>query len=351
MFKMLPLFVLSSLPLLAGCGLLGLCTNECDPGWIHAGVDCGCAEQVKAKKEEAGDSDGDKAIYSSCTCAYSDGRYGAWFNSRPNGYGSTSVLVNAGACEYLPVCQYFGDGYHIIKGTFRLTNIQWGQNTNLLNGSTVYYAFGDPEKAASLKGGYTPIPAALGLRALHYAKMLSAITPTATDASCEAQCAIGSPNCLRLGPVQDYAPSLRQLYERLKERPATLPQSDLMAMFNVAEDPCNRGATTIAGAELTNRGDECNLKASLPRVADVFINIPELLTAIVSGSGPMLKVDFPAGARASLHFYAPKGSSAKKIADTKDLDNDWGGAITSISSDGKYGVFSINKSCVRTQLQ
>lgn len=349
MLKMLPLLMISSTPLLAACGFLGLCTNECPPGWVHASVDCGCAEQVKAHKKDA--EGGDKAIYSSCTCAYSDGRYGAWFNSRPNEYGSSSVLVNAGACEYLPVCQYLDDGYHTIRGSFRLTNIQWGKNTNLLNGSTVYYAFGDPEKAASIKGGYTPIPASLNLRALHYVKMLSAIMPAATDGSCETQCAIGSPNCLRLGPVQDYAPSLKQLYQRLRERPATLPQADLLAMFNEAEDPCNRGSTTITGGSLANSGDECNLKASLPQVADVFINVPKLLTGNVTVSGPDLKVDFSAGARASLHFYAPAGSSAQKISDTKDLDSDWGGAITSISSDGKYGVFSINKSCVRTQLQ
>jgi hypothetical protein len=124
-------------------------------------------------------------------------------------------------------------------------------------------------------------------------------------------------------------------------------------MFGVPEDPCKRGGTTIEGGVIKNSGQECSLLAALPGLNfDAQIDVPGVLQGDLKVSGNSFEVQFPAGARGTLHFYAEAGAPGEDIQDAAAVDREYGGDIRAILSDGQYAVFSIGtKTCMRAKMR
>src|SRR5262245_37800000 len=44
--------------LLSGCGILGVCGNDCGPGWVRGSADCGCMQADGKPQQPGGGSPG-----------------------------------------------------------------------------------------------------------------------------------------------------------------------------------------------------------------------------------------------------------------------------------------------------
>ena len=331
---------------LSGCGIAGLCTNQCPKGWSHGSADCGCMED--AKNPGGGGAGG--SVAAACMCSYSDGRYGAWFNLRPPNYGQSSVTVTASTCEYLPVCQLIDESYTVLRGTVSLTHTQWGTNTNQLNNSTVFYAFGYPGHAQNEQPN---VPWRYALQFLHFERVAAGPLTNNSIPECETECNVGGSNCLRLGEIPGRTASLRALHSRLITMPKIIEASELVSMFSITDDPCHRRGTLIEGGNISNRGESCTLEAALPSgTMNAYIGVPDLLQGNIKTSGGLIQVDFDRGARASIHFAAPVSAAQADEDTAADFDADWGGDIKAIESNGESVLFSVGAgSCIRTKIK
>jgi hypothetical protein len=330
---------------LSGCGIIGLCSNSCPKGWVHASADCGCMQTIKENPSAP-----TGGVTASCMCEYSNGRYGAWFKSRPAFYGQSNVTVSANTCEYLPLCQLIDDTYTVIRGTSRLSQTIWGQNINLLNGSIVWYAYGFPEKEGSIESEYLPTLARFVLHMYYLDDNISVNLAENSLPTCEAECSAEKSDCLRLNAPPNAAPGLLALHQQLVQKPGIIKATELQQMFNISDDPCKRGDTSLGDGVITNSGDSCTIEASLQDFSfSTYIGVPENLRGSSNIKNNHIYIDFLAGARGNLHFYSHEDADDDDKTDAQRLDSMFGGDIKGISSDGQYAVFSVGSRCLRAK--
>jgi hypothetical protein len=169
-----------------------------------------------------------------------------------------------------------------------------------------------------------------------------AVAPSDNSIStCEQECASGGAFCLRLKIHSPEQAGLLRLRQALMGHPNSLKASDMLAMFNMASDPCNRSDTTFENGNVANQGEtsSCELQTQLPD-STLSIKIPELLQGRWETNGPDLRAIFDnAQTRAHLEFS------------NQLLNSDWGGDINGVFSNGNNIGFSVGaKSCIRADL-
>jgi hypothetical protein len=318
---------------LSGCGLLGLCGNSCDPGWCHESFDCGCAQcgPMKATTSPVGNP------------YYVTRRYSCRDRSNPSINPECDITDSSpSSCEdALSASRTHGDPCPTLcsSGVYDADRYSDG-SSYIQGGSCQGYASSVTSILHHARLNYTPIPTT------YYDDWLEfiAATDAAKDnsfATCQSLCTSGSPYCLRLAIGSQAKDGLRKLQKAAAGNPQTIKSSDLQAMFGIAEDPCNRGDTTIEHANLLNSGDSmCTLRSQIPG-SDVAIQIPEILRGSWSANSVLVQVIFDdQRTRPRLSFSNDR------------LNHSWGGDVVSVASVADYVYFSVGRTkCIRANLR
>ncbi|WP_148213073.1 hypothetical protein [Methylocella silvestris] len=167
----------------------------------------------------------------------------------------------------------------------------------------------------------------------------------------------GAPNC-RIACVDDFAsgdclqpPSSGEAQTLLGEFDAlrnhvviqhdgVIKKSDVMNIFHVDGDGCNRGDTFINNGQIENSGEgDCYLSAELPvqdvKEKGVSLYMPIHVIGAVNINGRSIDLKFSDRKSAPLLNFDDGG-----------LQNEWGGAVRSISADQTRVMFGTDTGCI-----
>ncbi len=152
--------------------------------------------------------------------------------------------------------------------------------------------------------------------------------------SCLNHCPAGkvTADCLTTHLTSSDAAYLKHLKDKVVSPAAsTIDPKELLSMFNVADDPCHRGATVVNGVSVSNSGDDCAINASTQNnKIRININIPAKLQATWgSRNANDIRLNFEGNPRPTVAFIDSK-SGAKHA-----LDSEFGGGIKWLEADGK----------------
>ena len=148
--------------------------------------------------------------------------------------------------------------------------------------------------------------------------------------SCEALCDPKSPTPFCTSLILGGTPktAFSQLFQMAHdEGVATYPQSLLLSIFDVANDPCERSETTIINGKLRNTGGGCLVTTSSTIGAKTFsasLDFPTTLSGDIAGGPDTETVDFPNGDTAlTLSFSDPSfdasfGGKLRRFTARKD---------------------------------
>lgn len=340
---------------LTGCGIGGLCQNECPAGWVHGSVDCGCMEKIK-------DSSPAEGVPNS---AYIVRRY--YCVDSANGRtdrGTCDVTRQAGSCA-----QAMDDIAGLTNGgpdpcvhcnpKDRDNTKKWNGNFDDIQGgpcqgwSSLRPPMSSPEFGIALyqtaKGwseqtwSYRLARArvALGTGTVRFLRLVSEAPADNSPASCKKECSDASPlYCFVVNLEPQESVGFKKLYSELVNSPAEIPEKELQQYFGYNGNDCPRGGTVFSGGLLSNSGDACTLSATTPETS-VRMDIPELLQGSWGFDQDEVAVRFGnPQTRATLHFS------------DDGLDQDWGGDVVAAYGTLDYVGFSVGtKSCVRANLQ
>jgi hypothetical protein len=331
------LFSLSCTFSLTGCGILGVCTNSCPPGWVHASFDCGCM-QATTQPGVGTPTDGGYYVIRRYTCR--DRRTDA---IRPE----CDVSANASSCQ--AAVDAVNARVSQVEDPCRIC--VWRDEDRYADGSR--WVHGGPcegwtraglggRKGQNESSNFSSIP-------LHfYASFVSvmraqAVAPRDNSvATCRQECERGNtPYCfrVRVTEARDQV-GLRRLQELAAGNPAIIPASEMRAAFGVAEGQCDRGDIKFEGGYMANVGrDVCYIVTSIPD-SDVTIRVPALLRGKWTSTPAVAQVVFDdPRTRATLRFSH------------EGLNRDWGGDIVALFSERNAVGFSVGvDSCVRADL-
>ncbi len=354
------LFAICLSMLLGGCGNLGLCTNKCAPGLQH-NLFCGC---VDWSGDDNPVSPGSSADNAACLCKYENGLIGGWFTYQPAAYGRvpSHIEILAPTCRDLSLCALLpngggSDSYTFITGRVGLDVSAWQHKTNLLNGSQLWSAYGSQSESSGLleqreRSGrhYSPVTVEAGIRLAHLQRVLIASKNDNSVEGCRTACrGTNHPFCYTQRVVGAQADGLKKLRALLREGPAKIEPSALLAMFGMSKDPCDRGETTIKNGVLTNTGEACFLTNVAPDLdLKIQIDVPLLLQGAFEKDLDSTVISFEnEQTRARLHFKPIDEEDLSQVKNAKFLDDDWGGDIQHVFSDPDGVGFSVgDKSCV-----
>jgi hypothetical protein len=333
-----------------GCGILGLCGNSCEPGSCHTSLDCGCSSCDSMKAGPARPVGNPYYVIRRYSCR---DRSNPTINPECDVTDSSPIscdaALQASRSHPDPCPSLCNSGvYDTDRYSDGSTYIQGGPCQGYARASTLlrHAEFRSrPENDGSAKGSgtselnYTPIPEAF-YRDRY--EIIEAAAAPATDnslASCEQRCASGD-RCLRLtigGAARD---GLRRLQRLAATNPSAIRSADLQAMFGVAQDPCNRGDTTIESGSLINIGEMCNVGTQIPN-SDLTIHMPEIVRGTWTWNSLVARVAFD------------DGRTRPRLSFSNDfLERAWGGDMVGVASKGDYVYFSVGATkCIRINLQ
>lgn len=342
----------------ANCGIVGLCTNDCGPGWVHGSADCGCMQVSKPNPTTP-------QPVAAANDHYIVRRYFCEDVADRSDRGSCDVTVNAKTCpearqqinnqlsqvgDPCRVCANITDASRKWKSTSQ--DIQDGPcrgfaqispsddvaaNSNEY-GDLAVERPSDGEQSLP-KGGFTPVPHFAHFAYLHYLRKVADIPTDNSVATCRQQCSSNSPYCLSVTLDAATVAGLKRLQQTVSTNPTRIPSQQLRAMFGLSEDRCARQDTTIVSGDMTNLGIKCDMYVRLSE-ATININVPSMLRGrwVRQAQTTQVVFDDPK-ARGSLHFSDP------------GLDLDWGGDIVNMYSEPNYVGFGVGTlACVRAML-
>jgi len=123
----------------------------------------------------------------------------------------------------------------------------------------------------------------------------------------------------------------------------TMKMGDVKSVFQIENDPCNRGDITFRGGAIENTGNACTLTTSISTSDTedrVSIAIPQTLR------GRML----PFSGGVVVRFDDPSSAPELVFADS-GLNADWGGIVVSLTAEAQQVSLETPHSCVMARLQ
>lgn len=162
--------------------------------------------------------------------------------------------------------------------------------------------------------------------------------PDSGELVCRQECDEQSPFCLALASDSTFRVEHFEAAANLLRPPqARVPMVDMLRIFDIPADPCNRTDTVIADGVLTNVGEECTLSADLEvdRSISASVQIPEVLRGSVTGADDTRMVVFPETTEAPFLF----------LTDVR-LQDDWGGSIRRLEVTNGRAIVSTENGCI-----
>jgi hypothetical protein len=174
---------------------------------------------------------------------------------------------------------------------------------------------------------------------------------TPPSQSCFDTCAGGviSAGCSQASTDVQVGGELSSLQRRLRNSSVTsgtlVSAAELRNTFKLAEDPCNRGNTTIRDGRIENRGQACTLEASLPgQKLTAVIDVPEAIQGTWRSTGQRIRVEFQSGGAPHFQFVE---SETRRVS---QLGVEFGGLVTSIEADATRMFLRTAGGCVGVAL-
>jgi hypothetical protein len=325
--------------LVSSCGIANLCHNTCDPGWVHGSADCGCM-QVSKTSATQGTPQPALNYYVTRRFFCTDG---SLCDSTVNAESCNAALdqINSQRGDHCRSCSGIIDNS---RSESRWEDIQLGPCNGVWKDNRQHQASNHSwtDKLKSIMPNYSPLPRLFVANVSHLMRVAAQLPKDNTIATCREECSTGSPYCLRFKLQTRDQAGLNQLRERLGSSTSVIKSSDMLTMFSIDRDPCNRGDTVAADGYIANLGEDgaCELTTQLP-ITDVTIQLPELLRGTFASNSAGIQVVFnDRRTRAQLHFSDP------------GLDADWGGHIVAVLGAQEYVNFSVgSESCIRADLK
>jgi hypothetical protein len=318
--------------LLSGCGIVEACGNKCPPGKVHNSLDCGCMDEIKdgSQPSQPTQSIGQYYITRRYYCA--DVETGA-------DRGDCNVTTRANSCQDAQRAQdesqsSVGDTCRLCAGILDTSRRWTGRVEAIQDGP----CRGWTENELN----YSPVPRDFATSFLHIMRAVAKAPEDNSIASCQVECLAGSPYCLRVAISDKDDKGLANLKDLIAKRPTQLVASDLLRMFRMQDDPCNRSDTTLVDGNILNRGPStCALTTQVPN-SDATLTMPEVLRGHIEfgSEGAISALFSDPKTRAKLHFSNPL------------LDADWGGDVVAVFAQGNGVNFSVGtNSCIRASLK
>ncbi len=170
-----------------------------------------------------------------------------------------------------------------------------------------------------------------------------------TPRSCFSECPPGAqgPNCVMGAIPSAAAAGLARFASNLAaQRTFRFEPWPLMQAFQLAGDPCQRGATILEGGRIRNSGEHCVVTVPAPAMRlQLQFEVPESLDAIVTRRGDLVGLRAAsAGSGGSVRLFQT-GSSAPHA-----LDSRMGGRVLELESNGSFVFLRTRGGCLGAPL-
>jgi hypothetical protein len=317
--------VVAGSALLSGCGIIGLCGNDCGPGWVHGSFDCGCMQVGPPPGPQTPPPPYSITRRFSC----SDN---SECDHTVRAYSCTQVLETLNSENY-DHCQHCDD--RVADYTIHET----GQPKDLGGSCVALMDDGKIHAANAHEQNYNPIPQSF---VPNLPRMtLAALTPPTENsiATCRLECdRPGAPHCLPLDILATEGSGLSRLQQTVKANPPLIAHSDMLAMFGLTSDDCGRSDTILAHGIVTNVGTNGSCSMTVhTALTDVTLQLPELLRGKITANATEIEAVFEDHqTRANLDFSDPNFKQYYK------------GDVVALFSKDNYVNFSVGTNrCVR----
>jgi hypothetical protein len=329
---------------LSACGLVGICKNDCGPGWVHGSFDCGCMQISKGVPTQPNNQPS--------SAYYITRQYYCVEQSNSN-QDRGDCLVTRAASSCSEALSSIDAYYASVRDPCKRCDPNILDNTRQYNGHFDDIQAGPcqgfslnytpsrpikevrPETAAIENASFTTLfPARLN----HYMRLIATDPQDNSPQTCNSECLSGSPFCLNVNLDQQNSIGFERLHRSFLQHPDTISAADLRGMFGDQRDDCLRGPTTLSGGAVYNSGNGlCELAANIPDAGSVALRVPEMIRGTWKIQNTLV----------SVLFGNPRTRGRLKFSDP-GLDQDWGGDIVAVYGDSDYVGFSIGTlSCVR----
>jgi len=335
---------------LAGCGNLGLCTNQCPPDRPTHDSFCGCVDWSGLGRTTT-PSD---RLYSACICGEQDPTQTvlAYFRSRPANYGKLfgqRLKLASNSCEDITACPIVGPNQkqNYMTGYVDLIVNRWTETTNYFSGTTSWSVQGSLVPIQTADAGMAigerredPVPR-FGQRLLLAAATGASAKLIMTDnpLDCRQLCSDPSSSlCESTMAPADINEQLRSLGQKVKgvRNSGSISARELLTMFGQTRSDCSRSDTVFSGGVFSNLGQNCTLTAKLPALkVTAHVDIPPQVKGTIADSASGLRAEFP---------Y----SEARPLVtiDDKDLNAQFGGAVRSAELDAGAFRVETERACI-----
>lgn len=173
----------------------------------------------------------------------------------------------------------------------------------------------------------------------------SPAVPPVAFPSCFAECPPGAngPSCaIGAPPSGPVASGLSLLASTLATQPRIrIEPPAFLRSFQMAMDPCKRGATLIEAGRLTNSGLACSIRAPYPPLSlTLRVDLPATLEGALEKRGNVtaMRVLSPG---AELHFLQPNHAAAPHAMEAR-----FGGPALMVETDGRVAFVRTRGGCV-----
>ena len=292
-------------------------------------------------------------LRSDCICRYSSGTYGAWFKNKPSAFGKTgNVEIYSQSCSDLRVCEQMpiagGYQYNTYQGRIVIDIENWQRQTNYINGSEVYTAFGRPSQAshsarefARFFSSPTFIHAVTNVRRVMNEVKLVNLTQQSNDiASCSAACAANSPYCFSTPLSAEVQNSLQDFYSIVNfQEDGVIDSNTISEAFGVKDNPCSNSGIKLFNGEFSSKGDECFVNSSIDDFQlGIQLTLPVEVAGTIERGNNEIKVNFSKEASSPVLWFDDTG-----------LNEEWGGVIKNIYANTDQVTLGVGEaSCVQT---
>jgi hypothetical protein len=253
------------------------------------------------------------------------------------------------------------DRYTFLTGRFDLDVESW-QTITTYDGRQSWTAFGRPAaRRSSLDVPQLPNATMFGDAATaathyyHFRRMLIQGQRDNSVEGCRVSCSVNSPFCFTLPLAGQDTAGLVALRDRVNARPTSIEAADLMAMFNLASDPCERGETSFSEGVITNKaggGSSCTLSSAVPALnVAIDLDIPLLLEGSYKNESNAFSATFDDVKTRPVLRFRSLDDTPDHVKNAELLNSDWGGEIKHVFSEQNFVGFSVGAdSCIRAPL-
>lgn len=309
--------------------------------------DCECIynENSETCKVDAnkGNPPDDPPLFSDCICRLSKHDVQVFFANKPVIYKTfpdQPVHIYASGCKNINVCP---EPVSVITGNLYSTIDKWHEYDDWVGEGDFWYFDGTITDKNGNILSENRIERTPGRVHMMLASAGGALNLSASKLNCEEECKTNSVYCTKVtgdGVGPEKAVSLRNLYYEMKNSiGGRIEIEELMRMFFIENDPCNRGDMFLEDGVASNVGGPCDLDHEidfgLGAKVGIQISIPHKVKAILKSEGESLRF-----------IFEDEGmSGVLKISDDR-LNQNYGGLIEEIVANNRKALFSTETGCI-----